>query len=300
MNISIHNFKGFKCVLNKSLYTNEVPNVFLVSAGKGKTSLLEALYLIFNKNSTEAIYTLMKASNLTFLQKAFTLDKYPVVSTKDSYFSIEVPPKLLEVKREIKDDSLQFHITEYFENIKKFDTLDFSSCSNLLNTYPIPVVSSYHRNSETYLVVLYISLLNTKAIKSFNEILRTFDSEVCKLTIYNTKLYVSMLDGTIIPFSYLGEDFKKIVEIFLLLFQTAEEYYNVILIDSLEAYIDTNNFKYLVTMLDKYSFLYDKKLLISTNNNELVDIFYEVYRENFTRFYDVRTYADCDGTLTFC
>lgn len=300
MNISIHNFKGFKCVVSKSLYTDKVPNVFLVSAGKGKTSLLEALYLIFNKNSTEAIYTLMKASNLTFLQKAFTLDKYPVVSTKDSYFSIEVPPKLLEVKREIKDDSLQFHITEYFEDIKKFDTLDFSSCSNLLNTYPIPVVSSYHRNSETYLIVLYISLLNTKAIKSFNEILRTFDSEVCKLTIYNTKLYVSMLDGTIIPFSYLGEEFKKIVEIFLLLFQTAEEYYNVILIDSLEAYIDTNNFKYLVTMLDKYSFLYDKKLLISTNNNELVDIFYEVYRENFTRFYDVRTYADCDGTLTFC
>lgn len=273
-------------------------NIFVGANNKGKTTVLEAFYLLSQLNNLNAFLELEKFRSKTenidpvFIDKNFTEGINIVAIFDDSQYDIKLS------KETINDND--FDKTGYISTITEIaqinkDTFEnkihlFSNKDSVLNSddkiqklCPATFTSPYRYNSEL-LKKAHSSLIESK---DFNKVLRfiqeNLDSSIEKIELVsinnlNRFMVTSTKNDKAIDITKYGEGLQRIFEIILLMIYSEG---GIICIDEIDSAIHKSLLIKFTRFIQELADQYNVQVFLTTHSKECIDAFVEnKYKNN--------------------
>ena len=273
-------------------------NIFVGANNKGKTTVLEAFYLLSQLNNLNAFLELEKFRSKTenidpvFIDKNFTEGINIVAIFDDSQYDIKLS------KETINDND--FDKTGYISTITEIaqinkDTFEnkihlFSNKDSVLNSddkiqklCPATFTSPYRYNSEL-LKTAHSSLIESK---DFDKVLRfiqeNLDSSIEKIELVsinnlNRFMVTSTKNDKAIDITKYGEGLQRIFEIILLMIYSEG---GIICIDEIDSAIHKSLLIKFTKFIQELADQYNVQVFLTTHSKECIDAFVEnKYKNN--------------------
>ena len=273
-------------------------NIFVGANNKGKTTVLEAFYLLSQLNNLNAFLELEKFRSKTenidpvFIDKNFTEGINIVAIFDDSQYDIKLS------KETINDND--FDKTGYISTITEIaqinkDTFEnkihlFSNKDSVLNSddkiqklCPATFTSPYRYNSEL-LKTAHSSLIESK---DFDKVLRfikkNLDSSIEKIELVsinnlNRFMVTSTKNDKAIDITKYGEGLQRIFEIILLMIYSKG---GIICIDEIDSAIHKSLLIKFTKFIQELADQYNVQVFLTTHSKECIDAFVEnKYKNN--------------------
>ncbi|QTW05535.1 hypothetical protein [uncultured archaeal virus] len=245
--LKIDNFKG----ITSTEFCPKKINLIVGKNNTGKTSILEAIYSVFNTNHIRQYY-----------------DKDPsyIIHTGAEYSEIvaetDINRKEIKILNPYKRNSLNENIISSFIKTDNLNEEQVFLIKNLLNMNFKPE----EKNIETRKKIKNIESI----IKEFNliENLKEFDFD-----------YITIEDNeklTFIPFEFLGNGSKTFINLLWCL--SSQNIKNkIVLIDNPEIYLHPCYIDKLVKILIKFSEELNIQFFITTHSNDFIYSLFDIY-----------------------
>lgn len=292
--IEINKFRG---IINFRVDKFSRINVFLGKNNVGKTSVLEAIFLLTGMSNPTLpnLLNVIRESGPTSMEELCWLfhnkdTTSPIIISDQNFRSMQIEPVLgLEDGRGItptnsasgvKIKGLKYIFTYQGERKTASFYEEEGDTTLEKSNYRERILAGYlpsNRVKANLISNVEAIILGSKKFHLVN-ILKLFDSNIINIEIINEKLYVQLLNmKDLIPISFVGDGLQRFMGICAAVLNPESK---VVLIDEIDNGLHYTILKQLWRSLIKLSVDNDTQLFVTTHNEEALKLLSEALEEN--------------------